>query len=472
MLIAENISLNYVDQDLFEELNISLSGKEKRKIAIVGKNGCGKSSLLKILNGELEPTLGNVKCYSEKVCYIPQEISFGKFNLVGEYLFSALENEWEEYKVDIALENIGLGQDYLIKETDKLSGGEKIKIALAHTLLKDPSILMMDEPTNNLDQKGIEWLENFIRDFDGSIIVVSHDRYMINRAIKEIWELSSEEKEMVAYTGNYEDFLVQRKERFDKKMHDYLASQRKIEKLEQWIKINQKLIPFASVLAQRKKALERVKRVATDRPEDDPKVKLKSLGSIEEGRMLVVDVENKSFGERVLLKNVYFKVYNEDRILVSGSNGSGKTTLLNIIAGLDRDFVGKIDGAERTKIGYMKQFSDLDQTKNVIEEFEEKTGIGGYYAGGILTNFLFDRERMSDRIKNLSYGELRRLDLAIILSKKPNVLILDEPTNHLDIFMREQLESFLIQQEIPMIIVSHDRYFVEKIGANKILKLS
>jgi len=470
MLIAENISLNYVDQVLFEEINVAFSGRDKKRIAIVGRNGCGKSSFLKILNQEIKPTIGKVTIYDEKTEFIHQEVDFAGYELVGEYLESGLENEWEGYKIDIALEKIGLSEDYLIKNTATLSGGEKIKIVLAYILLKEPTILFLDEPTNNLDQAGIEWLEGFIRDFNGSIVVVSHDRYMINRVIKEIWELSSEEG-IVAYTGNYEDFLVQRKERFDKKMHDYLASKRRIDKLENWIKINQKLIPFSNVLAQRKKALERVKRVATERPEEDPKAKLKNLGSIEEGRMLVVNIEKKGFGERDILKDVYFKVYNEDRILISGPNGSGKTTLLNIIAGIDQDFVGEIDGATRTKIGYMKQFSTLDKDKNVIEEFEDKTGIGGYDAGNILTNFLFGRERMFDRVKNLSYGELRRLDLAIILTKKPNVLILDEPTNHLDIFMREELENFLIEQEIPMIIVSHDRYFVQKIGVNKILRL-
>ncbi|HRY60033.1 MAG TPA: ABC-F family ATP-binding cassette domain-containing protein [Patescibacteria group bacterium] len=470
MLIAENISLNYVDQVLFEDISLAFSGRDKKRIAIVGKNGCGKSSLLKIFNQELKPTTGKVTLYDEKIGFIKQEVDFAGHELVGEYLESGLTNEWEGYKIDIALEKIGLNQDYLIKSTATLSGGEKIKIALAYILLKEPTMLFLDEPTNNLDQAGIEWLEGFIRDFNGSIVVVSHDRYMINRVIKEIWELSTEEG-IVSYTGNYEDFLVARKERFDKKMHDYLMSKRRIDKLENWIKINQKLIPFSTVLAQRKKALERVKKTAVDRPDEDPRVRLRNLGGADEGRMLIVDVEEKRFGERVLLKNTYFKVYNEDRILVAGPNGSGKTTLLNIIAGIDKDYSGTIGGGDKVKIGYMRQFSDLDATRNVLDEFEEKTGITGAIARSILANYLFSNERIDDRVKNLSYGELRRMDLAIILAKKPNVLILDEPTNHLDIFTREELENFILSQEIPMIIVSHDQYFVQKIGVNKILRL-
>ena len=471
MLIAEKISLEYTGKDLFEDVNIAFSGKDKKKVAVVGKNGCGKSSLIKILLGEVKPSSGKVKVYDEKIGYIPQEINFGEYGLVGEYLESGIVNEWEGYKIEIVLSKMGLPLDYLIKETATLSGGEKIKVALAYILLKEPTILLMDEPTNNLDIKGMKWLEGFIRDFNGSIIVVSHDRSLINNVMKEVWEVSNEEKGIIAYTGSYEDFLVQRKERFDRKMHDYLASSRKIDKLENWIKINQKIMPFSNMLAQRKKALERVVKVAIDKPEDDPKMKLKNLGGVDEGRMMIVDVKEKRFGERVILKNVMFKVYNEDRLLIAGPNGSGKTTLLNIIAGLDNDFIGEVDGCGKSKVGYMKQFSDLDSTKRVLEEFEDKTGITGAIARSILANYLFGSDRIDDMVRNLSYGELRRLDLAIILAGKPNILVLDEPTNHLDIFMREQLENFIVNQEIPMIIVSHDRYFVEKIGANKEVRL-
>jgi len=471
MLVAEKISLNYVSEDLFEDLSFSFCGKDKKRIAIVGKNGCGKSSLLKIILGEIKPNAGKIKIYNDSVAYIAQEVDFGKASLIGEYLEGGLENIWEDYRIDIALEKVGLSQDYLIRDPETLSGGEKIKLALAYILLKDPSIILLDEPTNNLDQEGIMWLENFIRNFSGSIIVVSHDRKMINSAMKEIWELSNEEKGIIKYTGNYEDFLIQRKETFDRRMHDYLASKKKIDKLENWIKINQKIMPFSSMLAQRKRSLARIEKDAQEKPEADQKIKLGFLGKNEEGRMLIIDIKEKYFGNRKVLNNIYFKLYNEDRILLTGRNGSGKTTLLNIISGKDTDFIGKIDGLEKAKIAFMQQFSQLDRSKRLLQEFEDKTGFSGAVSRSVLANYLFGSDRIDDRVENLSYGELRRLDLAIILAKKPNVLILDEPTNHLDIFAREELESFILEQEIPMIIVSHDRYFVEKIGANKILKL-
>lgn len=471
MLIAENISIKYIEESLFEGVNITFSGKDKERIAIVGRNGCGKSSLLKILMTEIKPSTGTVSSYGEKIGYIPQEVSFGSCELVVEYLESGIEEEWMTYKIDIALESVGLSQKYLIKETKFLSGGEKIKVALAYTLLCEPTILLLDEPTNNLDVEGVDWLEGFIRRFNGSIVMISHDRYLINRAIKEIWELSVEEKNMIVYTGNYDDFLVQRKAMFEKRMHDYLASKKKIDSMERWITANENPLKFTNILAQRKKALERMQKIASARPLADPKIKIGNLSGVEEGRMLVADIKEKRFGDRVLLNNILLKVYNEDRVLITGPNGSGKTTLLNIVAGIDTDFIGTVDGCGKSKIGFMKQFSDLDSGKRVLEEFMERSNVIEEKARAILSNYLFDSKKVTDLVSNLSYGELRRLDLAIILSHKPNLLILDEPTNHLDIFAREELENFIMAQEIPMLIVSHDRYFVEKIGVNKVLNL-
>ncbi|MCK5320932.1 ABC-F family ATP-binding cassette domain-containing protein, partial [Candidatus Parcubacteria bacterium] len=221
MLITNNLSVKFNSKELFKNINISLDSSSRKKVALVGKNGCGKSTLLKVLNREINPSSGSLDIANEDVAYLPQDINFPDYNLVGEFLEIKLNEPWMDYKIDIVMSSVGLDEEYLLKNIENLSGGEKVKVALAGLLMDEPTILLLDEPTNNLDSEGVKWLENFILSFNGSIIVVSHDRYLINKIINEIWEIDPNTLDIIIYGGNYDKFLEEKNRIYKKRILEY-----------------------------------------------------------------------------------------------------------------------------------------------------------------------------------------------------------------------------------------------------------
>ncbi len=456
MLVAKNLSYETSSGHLFEGLDLSLDGAAKKRVAIVGKNGCGKSTLLKLLLGELEPSDGTVSRSQEVVACLRQDIQFpDETTTVGSYLTSKLEEEWMSYQIDIAFDQVGLGAELLEQPLKSLSGGQRVRVAIAELLLLEPTILLLDEPTNHLDVASVDWLMGFIRDFRGSVAFVSHDRTFINSTANQIWEISAEQN-IEVYTGTYEQFLVQRYE------------------LEAWLaeNANHPKYKFTATVAQKKKALERMEKKAPPAPIPDPRVKMKANLTGQTGTVLNLKLNSKSFDGNEILKNVELKIEHGDRIIIEGPNGSGKSTLLNILSGTDKKFDGTLTAREGIKIGILGQFSKLDQDKTVLDEFGAHTRIEYSTGRSVLANFLFPAELVDSKIKSLSYGQQRRLEFAILLTNRPDLLLLDEPTNHLDIFLREDLERFLGDQEIAMVMISHDKYFVSKIGITKKLSLS
>lgn len=473
MLITKDLSFDASEGHLFEDVNISLDSAAKKRVAIVGKNGCGKSTLLKLLLGELEPSRGNVSCSHELVAILRQDIEFpDEEKLVGEYLESKLEEDWMTYKIDMVLQDVNLPADITLNQLKTLSGGQRVRIALAELLLSEPTILLLDEPTNHLDTATIEWLIGFIRDFKGSVAFVSHDRSFINQVANQIWEITSE-KNIEVYGCNYDKFLVERYERYQKALALHEFSQREVTELEEWLaeNANHPKYKFTATVAQKKKALERMEKKTPPKPVADPRVKMKNLETGQQGTVLSLKVEKKSFGEREVLKNLELKILNGERILLRGPNGSGKSTLLNIMSGTDRDFVGQLTLRNNLKIGYLGQFSRLDPNATVLEEFGTNTQIEYTTGRSVLANFLFPAELVDSKIKTLSYGQQRRLEFAILLTNKPDLLLLDEPTNHLDIFLREDLERFLLEQGVAMCVISHDDYFIKKIQIDRVVEL-
>jgi len=341
------------------------------------------------------------------------------------------------------------------------------------SLLSEPTILLLDEPTNNLDERGIEWLESFIDEFKGSIVVVSHDRHLINRTIDIIWEIDFNTKGIQVFNGNYDYFLKEKRRLYDKRMAEHENKARKIKETEKWLRVHEfhPKYRFSSIIGSKKQKLLRLKDNQAERPVGDSQIKLNDIQAKKQGCVLSVDIKSKSFIERLVFENIFFKVYKDERVLVRGENGSGKTTLLNMIIRKDVDFEGEILVGERARVSCLRQVSDLDKSKNILEIFEKETGVVEPKSRSILARYLFDAQKVIQPIGALSYGQLRRLDLAIILTQKPSLLILDEPTNHLDIYTREILESFIVTQKIPMIIVSHDKYFIEKIKPCKVVEL-
>lgn len=474
MLIAKNLSYEGSDGPLFEDVNISLDSVAQKRIAIVGKNGCGKSTLLRLLKGELEPSVGTVTCSREVIAHLLQDITFpDEDQLVGEYLESKLEEDWMTYKIEMVLQEVGLPLDISLVELKNISGGQRVRIGLAELLLIEPTILLLDEPTNHLDHASIDWLKSFVNAFNGTVAFVSHDRNFINSVANQIWEITSN-RDIEVYACSYDDFLIERYNRYQKMLTAHEFSQREVTELEDWLKenANHPKYKFTATVSQKKKALERLEKKAPPEPIADPRVKMKNLDRAEKGTVLALKVEKKSFEDREVLKNLEVKVTSGERVLIRGMNGSGKTTLLNIMSGEDKDFLGQLNLRNEIEIGYLRQFLNLDAENTVLDEFGRNTAIEYTQRRNILASYLFPADLIEDKIKRLSYGQQRRLELAILLANKPDLLLLDEPTNHLDIFLREDLERFLLEQDIAMCIISHDAYFLDKIGITRVIELA
>ncbi len=478
MLIAKNLSFEGNSGPLFENVDLSLDSSAKKRVAIVGKNGCGKSTLLRILQGQIEPTAGTVSISREIVAYLNQNVTFEELAdsddlTVEKFLESKLEEDWMTYKIEMVLDEVGLVSSELSGINLKdLSGGQKVKVALAELLLTEPTILLLDEPTNHLDRATIEWLKDFVRQFAGTVAFISHDRDFINSVANQIWEITAGQR-IEVYGTNYDDFLVERFRRYQKALQLYEFSQRERIELEKWLRenANHPKYKFTATVAQKKKALERMDRVAPPEPVADPRVKMHLLAATEKGSVLSLKIIKKSFDHREILKNIEIKLADSEKILVIGPNGSGKSTLLNIMSGEDKDFEGSLKLRNPQKIGYLKQFCQLDPEKTVIDEFGAKTAVEYGVRRQILSSYLFPTELVENKIKHLSFGQQRRLELAILLTNKPDVLFLDEPTNHLDIFLREDLERFLMEQNVAMAVISHDQYFIQKLGITHTLEL-
>lgn len=492
MLIAKNLSYENADGKLFQDVDISLDSAAKKRVAIVGKNGCGKSTLLKILMGQIEQTAGTVNCSHEIIGYLKQDISFpDETKTVAQHLESKLEEEWMTYKIEMVLTDVGMDLVSSTLPMQKLSGGQRVRIALAEVLLTEPTILLLDEPTNHLDHDGIEWLVGFVNNFNGTVAFISHDRHFINAVADQIWEITSNHN-IEVYGCKYDQFLIERYNRYQKMLAAHEFSQREVTELEAWLKenANHPKYKFTATVAQKKKALERMEKKAPPEPIPDPRIKMRNLDPTEKGTVLSLKLQSKKFGgdgttttdaqtntdaqsqPREILRDLDLKILNGERILIKGPNGSGKTTLLNILSGEDKDFEGKLTLRDQGGIGYLHQFSSLDPESTVLEEFGKKTSIEYTLGRSVLSKYLFPADFMESKIKNLSYGQQRRLELAILLTNKPSVLLLDEPTNHLDIFLREDLERFLLEQDVAMCIISHDTYFIDKIGITKTIELN
>lgn len=474
MLITQNLKYDYSGQHLFENVNVSLDSAAQKRVAIVGKNGSGKSSLIKLLVGELEPVEGTVSCSREVIGYLKQEPDFGdEEKTVAQFLESKLEEEWMTYKVEMVLDEVSLPSDIQQLQIKNLSGGQRMRIALAEVLMKEPTIILLDEPTNHLDTQSIAWLIGFLNGFKGTVAFVSHDRSFINSVANQIWEITSD-RNIEVYGVQYDQFLIERYERYLKKLAAYELGQREMKELQEWLRenANNPKYKFTATVAQRKKALERMEVKAPPEPVADPRVKMHDLHKGQDGTVLSVKIKEKNIGDKKILQNVEFKIPAGERVLIRGPNGSGKTTLMKILAGVDKDFEGQLVHKQGIKIGYLSQFTQLNPDETVINQFSAKTQIEYTLARSILSKYLFPAEFVEEKIKNLSFGQQRRLELAILLTNKPDLLLLDEPTNHLDIFLREDLESFLMQQEVAMCIISHDSYFLEKIGISNTIDLT
>ena len=477
--------------------------QEGERVAILGRNGCGKTTLLKILTGEMDYDDGEVYVNPNKrLGLISQIPHFPEGFLVEDVLHSAFADLWNirmrmeaiekqmqsgsdsellreydrltaafqaggGYETDVETDKIcnglGITRQQRQQEFDSLSGGEKTRVNLARLLLEKTDILLLDEPTNHLDLRSVEWLESYVNTFKGTVVVISHDRYFIDRVAQRVIEITDGHAEF--YSGNYSFYMDEKQARFDLQMKQYEQEQAKlkqlgftVERMKGWGINNRTLYRRAMSIQHR---MERIRK--TEKPKKERTMKA-SFGEKDFSGDVVFKIKglSKSFGEHVLFSDVNLNVEGGERIALLGDNGSGKTTFLSCLLG-DESCQGKIQFGPTVKVGYLPQILHFDHPeRSLYDTMLYEKNCTPQTARDRLGAFLFQGEDVFKTVGTLSGGEQSRLRLCMLMDEKINLLILDEPTNHLDIASREWVEAAIEEFEGTLLFVSHDRYFIEK----------
>ena len=502
-----NGSVSYGAETILEEINFDIN--EKEKIAIVGRNGSGKSTLLKsIINNDLlsegigenkfniykegNPSIGYLKQIDfednkitmlDEILKVYKEIIDleGKIeNLVikmqkdhSEELakeFSKAQDRYEfldgyTYKkeYETAISKFGFSNEDKYKSLGEFSGGQRTKIAFIKLLLSKPDILLLDEPTNHLDITTIEWLESYLKSYTKSVVIVSHDRMFLNRIVDKIYEI--EYGTITEYSGNYEFFEKQKRVNYERQLKDFEFQQKEIKRLTQ-IADRFRYKPTKAKMALSKlKQIERMVKIEEPNKYDLKTFKTNFKIELESGNN-VLDVNELEIGYEKSLSKVSFKLYKGQKLGIIGSNGTGKSTLLKTLIGNIGTISGSYEFGHNVKIGYFdQQMAQLNSEKTVFDEFyDEFPELTVTEVRNSLAAFMFYGEDVFKKVSMLSGGEKVRLELCKILKTGPNLLILDEPTNHLDIIGKESLENMLKEYKGSLIVVSHDRFFINKIS--------
>jgi len=511
---ANNITKYYGANKIFE--NISIELKTNEQVGLIGPNGCGKTTLMKILMGIEDYQEGSISFRKgAKVGYLNQTFNYDSNATVIDILEEAFQNikdlkkemksvenqmkKLDGESLDTAVKNYGsLMEKYELQEGyeietrinkvcqglkiednyrnmifEQLSGGEKTRVMLGKLLLEEPDILLLDEPTNHLDIDSIEWLENFLQDYRGTVLIISHDRRFLDKVVKKIVELTP--KSTSVYDGNYSYYVIEKERRFLLEYKAYENNQKKIERMENQInryriwgamRDSEKMYKRAKELEKRLEKLE-----VLDRPVlENRKIRLSTKDTSRSGRIVLkTDKLNKSFGEKNLFRDLSLTVFYQDHLCIIGKNGSGKTTLLKLILGELKPDKGIVSLGANIKIGYLPQNVTFENEKmTLLDYFTNTHTITEREARSELAKMLFIKDDVYKTISTLSGGEKSRLKLCSLIYQNVNCMILDEPTNHLDIDSREVLEETLLHFTGTILFVSHDRYFIQKI-ANKIM---
>ena len=482
---------------------LSFEIQEGERVAILGRNGCGKTTLFNILTGQMDYDGGEVYVNPNKrLGLISQIPHFPEGYTVEDVLRSAyaellsdrrkmeqlekqmasgateeqlreydrLSNRFQSgggYEMDVEVDKIcnglGISQEQREQTFSSLSGGEKTRVNLARLLLEKTDILLLDEPTNHLDLNSVEWLEQYIRGFKGTVLAISHDRYFIDQIAQRVIEISQGHAEF--YSGNYSFYMDEKQARFDLQMKQYQQEQAKlkqlgytVERMKGWGINNRTLYRRAMSIQHR---MERIRK--TEKPQKERTMKA-SFGEKDFSGDVVFKMKgvSKSFGDRVLFSNVNLNVEAGERIALLGDNGTGKSTFIKCLLG-EEDCTGKIQFGPTVKWGYLPQIIHFDHPeRSLYDTMLYEKNCTPQAARDRLGAFLFQGEDVFKQVQNLSGGEQSRLRLCMLMDEKINLLILDEPTNHLDIASREWVEAAIEEFEGVLLFVSHDRYFIEK----------
>lgn len=521
VLDVNKLGINFGYGQLFE--NVSFSLNEGESISIVGPNGCGKSTLLKIIVGLEKPDTGQVSIKKDaKVAYLDQtgssivdnrivyeilkdaftdlkdmekrlnelqkkmesEIQGKEYDsLLKKYCnllerFSAAGGYDMDLNINTVVEGLNIDSSILNQSYNDLSGGEKTLVQLAKALIIKPDLLLLDEPTNHLDIERIEWLEKYIKSFKGSSVIVSHDRYFLDKMSNKILDLDNGIGKV--YNSNYSGYLEEKQRDFEKQVASYKDQQELIKKLEAQKKYfaERGMATNSSTLCDRAHVLQtkidKLKEMAISKPKIPKKLNVEFTEERKTSKK-IISIENLDVtipGGRKILDNINLNIFAGERVALIGANGSGKSTLVkSILEEQNLPVDGKIEIGPSVKIGYLPQIITFPKpNQNLLEYFCNSAELNEQKARQVLAGFQFYQEDVTKKVVNLSGGEKMKVKLAELLQKKINTLIFDEPTNHIDIPTKEVLEDALEDFDGTLIFISHDRYFINKF-ADKIIEL-
>ena len=464
LLSAEHLSINFGSRQLLDDVNFYLN--EGDKVGVIGINGTGKSTFLKVLSGVTEPDGGTIsRNPNVQISLLPQNPVMDEGATVLEQVFLHFPAEFRalnEYEAKAMLNRLGITD--FTQKVGTLSGGQRKRVALAAALIHPADVLILDEPTNHLDSEMVAWLEDWLRRFKGGLVMVTHDRYFLERVVNHITELSR--GKLYHYEANYSKYLELREQRAE--MAE--ASERKRQSI---LRVEREWI-MRGCKARTTKSKERIQRYEAllnqDAPETDEAVQMAAASSRLGKKIIELRDVSKSFDGRPIVSHFSYNLLRNDRIGIVGRNGAGKSTLLHLIAGELAPDSGTVEIGATVKIGHFSQEGrELDLNQRVYDFIhdiadEVKTDEGTFSANQMMERFLFPGDLQSAPIGRLSGGERRRLYLLSVLMEAPNVLLLDEPTNDLDVTTLSILEDYLQGFPGPILAVSHDRFFLDKLA--------
>lgn len=518
LLNVEHLYKYFNGQALLKDINFTVEDREA--VGLIGINGCGKSTLLNIITGsegydKTTEGLGSVNIAGKaSIGFLRQNSGLNSELTIGEEMKNAfaplletldkmkalekkmadggdidsISHEYAElssyfeardgYRIDVKIKQVLNGMGFGSTPTDRvistLSGGEKTRLALAKLLLEEPNLLILDEPTNHLDFETLMWLEDYLKGYKGAIIIVSHDRYFLNKVCTRICEI--EQGRLTSYRGDYSSYLVQKKMNSERQLKEYEAQQKEIAKLEDYVAKNLVRASTSKMAKSRQHMLDRIERI--DKPlmyTKPPKIKLEYDIEPTKDIVRVVDcplVVGEGADKKELIKSLTMNVRRGEHVAIIGANGIGKTSILKLIQGIIPHEGGNISWGENVKISYFEQeHAILDPRKTVLEEIMDRyPRLSEQQARSVLGAVLLTGENVFKPISVLSGGERAKLCFAIMALNRGNVLVLDEPTNHLDLSTKEVLEDALAEFGGTIILVSHDRYLLNKV-ASRIIEI-
>lgn len=518
LLNVEHLYKYFNGQALLKDINFTVEDREA--VGLIGINGCGKSTLLNIITGsegydKTPEGLGSVNIAGKaSIGFLRQNSGLNSELTIGEEMKNAfaplletldkmkvlekkmadggdiddISHEYAElssyfeardgYRIDVKIKQVLNGMGFGSTPTDRvistLSGGEKTRLALAKLLLEEPNLLILDEPTNHLDFETLMWLEDYLKGYKGAIIIVSHDRYFLNKVCTRICEI--EQGRLTSYRGDYSSYLVQKKMNSERQLKEYEAQQKEIAKLEDYVAKNLVRASTSKMAKSRQHMLDRIERI--DKPlmySKPPKIKLEYDIEPTKDIVRVVDcplVVGEGADQKELIKSLTMNVRRGEHVAIIGANGIGKTSILKLIQGIIPHEGGNISWGGNVKISYFEQeHAILDPHKTVLEEIMDRyPRLSEQQARSVLGAVLLTGENVFKPISVLSGGERAKLCFAIMALNRGNVLVLDEPTNHLDLSTKEVLEDALAEFGGTIILVSHDRYLLNKV-ASRIIEI-